>query len=45
AYAAERLCEIADRCCQGRILGLGGGGYNLRNIAVAWTAVVRAFLR
>ena len=45
AYAAERLCEIADRYCQGRILGLGGGGYNLRNIAAAWTAVVRAFLR
>jgi acetoin utilization protein AcuC len=44
AHAARRLCEIADRHCQGRILGTGGGGYNHQNIAAAWTGVVKAFL-
>lgn len=44
AHAAKRLCEIADRYGEGRILAMGGGGYNLRNIAEAWTAVVKAFL-
>ena len=44
AHAAARLCAIADRHAQGRILGLGGGGYNRRNIARAWTGVVQAFV-
>ena len=43
-YAAERLCALADRHCGGRLLGTGGGGYNRRNLALAWTAVVRAML-
>jgi acetoin utilization protein AcuC len=43
-HAAKRLCEIADRYGEGRILGMGGGGYDPRNIAATWTAVVRAFL-
>ncbi len=34
------LCAIADDYGQGRLLGLGGGGYNLANIAEAWVAVV-----
>ena len=38
------LCQIADRFASGRILGVGGGGYNRRNIARAWTRVVRAFV-
>ena len=42
--AAESLCQIADRFCNGRILGLGGGGYNLHNISKAWTQVVKSFL-
>jgi acetoin utilization protein AcuC len=42
-YAAARLCALADRHCGGRLLGTGGGGYNRRNLALAWTAVVRAF--
>jgi acetoin utilization protein AcuC len=42
-YAAERLCLIADRHSGGRLLGMGGGGYNRQNLAQAWTAVVRAF--
>jgi acetoin utilization protein AcuC len=43
-YAAERLCRIADRHCGGRLLGMGGGGYNRENLAQAWTAVVRSFV-
>lgn len=42
--AARNLCRIADRYAKGRIVGLGGGGYNLRNLARAWSGVVRAFL-
>lgn len=43
-YAAERLCEIANRHAGGRLLALGGGGYNRTNLAMAWTAVVRALV-
>jgi len=42
AHAAKRLCEIADKYCGGKILAMGGGGYNLDNIARTWTAVVTA---
>jgi acetoin utilization protein AcuC len=44
AHAASRLAALADRRCQGRILGLGGGGYNRHNLARAWTRVVRSFV-
>lgn len=44
AHAAARLCAIAREHCQGHIVGLGGGGYNRRNLALAWTGVVEAFL-
>ena len=44
AHAAARLCAIADAQGHGRVLGLGGGGYNRNNLARAWTGVVRAFL-
>jgi acetoin utilization protein AcuC len=43
ARAAERLCVLADRFCGGRIVATGGGGYNRRNLARAWTRVVQAF--
>jgi len=39
--AAASLCEIADRFAGGRLVALGGGGYNRRNIAVGWSRVVR----
>ena len=45
AKAAARLCDIADRHAEGRILGTGGGGYNRRNLARAWTRVVDSFVR
>ena len=44
AHAARSLCAIADRFAAGRILGTGGGGYNRRNLARAWTRVVQAFV-
>lgn len=40
AYAARRLCVLADRHAEGRVLGMGGGGYNRANLARAWTRVV-----
>ena len=40
--AAERLCLLADEYCQGRIVATGGGGYDRRNLARAWTRVVEA---
>ena len=44
AHAAARLCAIADRLGHGRVVAMGGGGYNRRNLARAWTRVVGAFL-
>lgn len=43
-HAASRLCKLADRYAGGRLLALGGGGYNLHNIAAGWNAVVGALL-
>ena len=40
AYATESLSEIAERYCGGKLLAMGGGGYNHENIAKTWTAVV-----
>jgi acetoin utilization protein AcuC len=40
AHAARSLRALADRHCHGRLLALGGGGYNRSNLAAAWTAVV-----
>ena len=40
AHAATRLCAIADEFSQGRIIALGGGGYNRVNLAAAWCTVV-----
>lgn len=44
AKAAARLCTLAEQYCAGRIVGMGGGGYNRRNLALAWNGVVEAFL-
>jgi len=45
ARAAATLCQLAERLGHGRVLGLGGGGYNRTNLARGWTGVVEAFLR
>lgn len=44
AHAAQRLQALANEFCQGRLLALGGGGYNLDNIAHGWNAVVQSLL-
>jgi acetoin utilization protein AcuC len=40
--AARRLCALAERTAGGRLIALGGGGYNRRNLARCWTRVVEA---
>jgi acetoin utilization protein AcuC len=42
AHAASRLRLLAERHCAGRLLAMGGGGYNRTNLARAWTRVVEA---
>ncbi len=42
--AAERLRALAEEYCDGRLLGLGGGGYNRANLAQAWNEVVEAWM-
>lgn len=44
AYATASLCAIADHYCGGRLLALGGGGYNRQNLVLAWCSVVEAML-
>jgi acetoin utilization protein AcuC len=43
-YAASKLHSLAHKYSNGRIVALGGGGYNKINIGNAWTAVVKAFI-
>jgi acetoin utilization protein AcuC len=45
ARAASELAALADRLGHGRLLALGGGGYNRGNIARGWNAVVEALLQ
>lgn len=42
--AATRLKLLAEKHCEGRLLCLGGGGYNMDNIALAWPTVVKSIL-
>jgi acetoin utilization protein AcuC len=42
AHAAQRLKAMANDLCGGRLLALGGGGYNRANLAAAWCGVVEA---
>jgi acetoin utilization protein AcuC len=43
-HAVTRLCHVANEFCDGRVVAMGGGGYNLDNIAKTWTAVVSAMI-
>jgi len=43
-HVAFYLAKLADRLAGGRIVAMGGGGYNLDNIAHGWCAVVRGLL-
>ncbi len=40
AHAARTLCRLADELCGGRIMAFGGGGYDLKNLAAGWCAVL-----
>jgi len=42
--AARELAQLAERLGHGRVLGLGGGGYNRSNLAQAWNSVVENLL-
>jgi len=42
AHAATRLRALADVHCEGRLLAMGGGGYDLSNLARGWCEVVAA---
>ena len=42
--AARDLGQLADELGHGRVLALGGGGYNRANLAQAWNAVVEGLL-
>ena len=44
AHATRRLRIVADELCAGRIIAMGGGGYDRDNLAAAWCAVVEALL-
>jgi acetoin utilization protein AcuC len=43
-FVAEKLHLLSHRYCEGKIIALGGGGYNQKNIADGWTEVVRSFI-
>lgn len=42
--AARELAALAERLGHGRLLALGGGGYNRANLAQAWSSVVEGLL-
>jgi acetoin utilization protein AcuC len=42
-FAVDSLHRLAHRYCSGKIIALGGGGYNRANIGRAWTEVVKSF--
>ena len=43
-FASEILHELSHKHSNGRIIALGGGGYNPVNIANAWTEVIGSFI-
>lgn len=43
-HAAAALCRIAESLGHGRVLAVGGGGYNPHNIAQGWCQVVTSLL-
>ena len=44
ARAASELSALAQRLGHGRLLALGGGGYDRANLASAWNAVVESLM-
>lgn len=44
AFVALRLAALANKHCKGRLLAMGGGGYNLDNIKTAWNDVIETLI-
>ena len=44
AHTMARVCALADEFADSRVVAMGGGGYNLDNLARAWTASVNAMV-
>lgn len=42
--ATRNLVELAQKYAENRLLAFGGGGYNRKNLAMAWNAVVEELL-
>jgi len=40
-HATRSLRHFADTFCAGRLMAFGGGGYERRNLALAWSEVLR----
>ncbi len=43
-HAAAKLHALSHEVCQGRMLAMGGGGYDPSNVSAAWTAVIEELL-
>ncbi len=43
-FATQELIRYAEYHCEGRLVALGGGGYNLDNISKGWLAVTEIML-
>lgn len=43
-HVTRRLCALAARFGDARLLAMGGGGYDLENLAAAWCTVVESLL-
>jgi acetoin utilization protein AcuC len=41
AHASRKLHSLAHEVCGGKILAMGGGGYDPGNVSAAWSAVIR----
>ncbi|PZQ47818.1 MAG: acetoin utilization protein [Rhodovulum sulfidophilum] len=44
AWVTERLCDVADRCCGGRIVSTLEGGYDLAALSASAAAHVRVLM-
>ncbi|MDH4263254.1 MAG: acetoin utilization protein AcuC [Spirochaetia bacterium] len=44
ARASKDLADLANKYCGGKMLAVGGGGYNLSNIKQAWAGVVHGLI-
>lgn len=41
-FAADNLKRLSQKYCDGKIVAMGGGGYNIDNVAMAWMEVTKA---